>query len=325
MRIRATAAVAVVSGALALTAAVIPAAQATGTSSAQNGWAAAHRLAAGTARSAATTFGARTSGTAAEPASGQPYQLAVTFSNVKVASGKPAVVVGTTNTVHVPYSFTLTATDVDVSADDFVAGVDLYRGSATDPANDLYGDNAPTCTVTSSTSSSTGVVTVESCKGTIDIHPREDLTLSDPGTGWHSVAWAVALNGQDGDNPDESKIGEADHTGLAAPALQRYSTLTVNAAPEPVKKGATVTITGKLSRANWDTHVYAGYTGQSVKLQFRKKTSSTYTTLKTLKTDSHGNLKTTYKASVDGYWRYTFAGTSTTPAATAAGDYVDVK
>jgi hypothetical protein len=62
-----------------------------------------------------------------------------------------------------------------------------------------------------------------------------------------------------------------------------------------------------------------------VKLQFRKKTSSTYTTIKTIKTDSTGNLKTTTTATVDGYFRYSFAGTATTPAVNATGDYVDVQ
>ncbi|MEU6009561.1 hypothetical protein [Streptomyces sp. NPDC047453] len=62
-----------------------------------------------------------------------------------------------------------------------------------------------------------------------------------------------------------------------------------------------------------------------MKLQFRKKGTSTYTTVKTVTTSSSGNLKTTVKASTDGYWRYTFAGTSTTASATAGGDYVDVR
>ena len=48
-------------------------------------------------------------------------------------------------------------------------------------------------------------------------------------------------------------------------------------------------------------------------------------TLKTVKTSSTGELKTTTKATVDGYYRYSFAGTSTTPAVKATGDYVDVK
>ncbi len=47
--------------------------------------------------------------------------------------------------------------------------------------------------------------------------------------------------------------------------------------------------------------------------------------MKTVKTSSTGTLKTTVKASADGHWRYSFAGTSTTPAVSAAGDFVDVK
>ncbi|MFI9728377.1 calcium-binding protein [Streptomyces sp. NPDC086843] len=107
--------------------------------------------------------------------------------------------------------------------------------------------------------------------------------------------------------------------------VQRASQLTVNATPEPVTKGKTITVTGKLSRANWDTRKYAGYTGQPVKLQFRKKGSTTYSTVKTITTSSTGTLKTTVKAAVDGYYRYSFAGTSTTPATNASGDFVDVR
>lgn len=97
------------------------------------------------------------------------------------------------------------------------------------------------------------------------------------------------------------------------------------AAVEAALKSRTLTVTGKLSRANWDTHAYAGYTGQPGKLQFRPKASTTYSTFKSLTTSSTGTLTTTVKASADGYWRYTFAGTTTTPAATATGDFVDVK
>lgn len=38
-----------------------------------------------------------------------------------------------------------------------------------------------------------------------------------------------------------------------------------------------------------------------------------------------GALKTTTKATKDGYYRYVFAGTATTGPATAAGDYIDVR
>jgi hypothetical protein len=60
-------------------------------------------------------------------------------------------------------------------------------------------------------------------------------------------------------------------------------------------------------------------------LQFRAKSSSTYTTVKTVTSTTGGALKTTVKAVKDGYFRYTFAGTATTGAATAVGDFIDVK
>ncbi|MFF7748783.1 calcium-binding protein [Streptomyces sp. NPDC007971] len=107
--------------------------------------------------------------------------------------------------------------------------------------------------------------------------------------------------------------------------VKRYAKLTTDASPEPVRKGATLTVTGKLSRANWDDNAYHGYAGQSVKLQFRKAGTRTYTTVRTVTTSSTGTLRTTVAAAADGYWRYSFAGTTTTASATAAGDYVDTK
>lgn len=91
-----------------------------------------------------------------------------------------------------------------------------------------------------------------------------------------------------------------------------YAKLTTNASPEPVSAGTTLTVTGKLSRANWDDNAYHGYANQSVKPQFRKAGTSTYTTVKSVTTSSTGTLRTTVTASADGYWRYAFAGTTTT-------------
>ncbi|MEU9452122.1 hypothetical protein [Streptomyces sp. NPDC048277] len=311
MRIRAT--VAAVSGALALSAFAVPAAQAAGGSSYSPSDLAKFAAA---AQQAASGRSAYTASTADD--TGVPYTLDLSFSNVKVNNGKP-IVAGTTTHVKAPVTFTVThAADVDIHASDFLMDVDIYRGSFDDPANILVGDDWPSCTDTSATTAS--------CKGTIDIYADEELTNADATT-WKAEGIAVALNGQDltSEDIDWSKVGVASQDGLATTKLQRLSKLTVDATPEPVKKGKTITVTGKLSRANWDTGKYAGYAGQSVKLQFRKKGSSTYTTLKTIKTSSTGTLKTTTKATVDGYYRYSFAGTSTTPAVSATGDYVDVK
>lgn len=311
MRIRAT--VAAVSGALALSALAVPAAHAAGTAPTPDHSDAAKVLDAGQGTGTDSARTGRT-GTA-----GTPYTLNATFSNVVVNKGK-AIVAGTSKKVSVPVSFTLThGSDVDVTADDFFAGVDLYRGTSyADADYELSSDDPAVCTVSSAT--------VAKCTETIVVAPADDLLNEDAGK-WKADAFAVAFNGQDptGSDLDLSKVGVAEKEGFAAPNLQRYSKLTVNASPEPVKKGKTITVTGTLSRANWDTGAYAGYTVQSVKLQFKKKGSSSYSTLKTIKSGSKGALKTTVKASADGTFRYSFAGTSTTPAVSSSGDFVDVK
>ncbi|MDH6435316.1 hypothetical protein M2158_003793 [Streptomyces sp. SAI-144] len=235
---------------------------------------------------------------------------AVTFSSLKVNSGKN-IVVGSTTMVTVSATYTVTK-PATLSASSFQTGPVLYRGATLgENSDDLLGGDAPgTCTASSST--------VLKCTAKIQFRPKGsdedgDLINSEAGT-WKLGALAV--------NADDGITWQG---GLGSTHLQRRSTLTVNASPEPVTKGKTITVTGKLARANWDTNTYAGYSTQPVKLQYRKAGSSTYTTLKTINTTSTGTLKTTTTATADGYYRYSFAGTTTTPSVSAAGDYVDVQ
>jgi len=283
MRIRAT--VAAVSGALALSALAVPAAQADSTS---------YHDAAAKAVSGKSAFAASAAG-----------QLDVSFSNLKIAK---TVKVGISNHVSTKVTYTLThGADVDIDSPDFANGPLIYKGTLAEPVNVLLGYDAATCTATSATTAN--------CAGLIDIYPGDgDLINSDAGS-WK--AGALALNYATEDTALQGDLGTT--------LVQRNSKLTVNASPEPVRKGKTITVTGKLSRANWEDNEYHGYTNQSVKLQFRKKGTDTYTTVKTIKSNSTGNLKTTVTASTDGYFRYSFAGTTTTPAVSAAGDFVDVQ
>ncbi|MGW7261818.1 hypothetical protein [Streptomyces sp. NPDC054842] len=309
MRIRAT--VAAVSGALALSALAVPAAQASGPSFDHDDLLKATQV----ARQAES---GRTAFTGSTGEDGEPYLLDLSFSAVKVNGGKP-IVAGTSKQVTAPVTYTVThGADVDITADDFLMDVEIYRGSYDDPANVLIGDDWPICTATSAT--------VATCKGTIDIYPDVELTNSDATT-WKAIGYAVAFNGvnPDDESADWSKVGYVDQDALTTTKLQRYSKLTVNASPEPVKKGRTITVTGALTRANWETHTYKGYTSQSVQLQFRKKGTDTYSTVKSVTSSSTGSLKTTVTAATDGYFRYSFAGTSTTPAVKATGDFVDVQ
>ncbi|NUT24617.1 MAG: calcium-binding protein, partial [Streptomyces sp.] len=214
------------------------------------------------------------------------------ISNVVVNGGKAAVV-GATTTKTITVSFTVK----DDSGADWAQAI-LYHGADMDSSDTgavaNSSDGRATCTVVNATTSN--------CKSTFDLDPGYNVGNSVAGT-WK--VWAIAA-GNDADYVQKENAKSFQ--------VQRLSKLTVNASPEPVKKGKTITVTGKLTRANWDRGTYNGYSTQPVKLQFRKKGSTTYSTVKTIKTNSTGDLKTTVTASVDGYFRYSFAGTSTTPA-----------
>ncbi|MFJ7497662.1 hypothetical protein ACIQZB_42490 [Streptomyces sp. NPDC097727] len=224
------------------------------------------------------------------------------ISNVAINGGKG---VELTNEPLQEFKAKFTATDPSG-----IAGGDmyLYHGSYDAPDGVLYGTWPATCTKTDATTAT--------CEAHFAyIAPRWTLGRNALAGTWKLASWAESADGR----------SYTDLHAAKSALLQRDSTQTVNASPEPVTKGKTLTITGKLARANWETGSYNGYTAQPVKLQFRKKGATSYTTVKTVTTNSAGNLKTTVTASVDGYWRYTFAGTTTTPPATAAGDYVDVR
>ncbi|WP_329039802.1 DUF5707 domain-containing protein [Streptomyces sp. NBC_00178] len=289
MRIRAT--VAAVSGALALSALAVPAAQADG-----NAVPNLHKP------TASDVFGIGAN--KAPRASARAAEALPVISKVVVNGGKD-IVVGTTAAKK--FTVSVTASHASGVSD---AYVDLWHGTNVD--DDIDGLLMPNEDVASCKNAS---ATTATCTLTITAYPGDDLYKNALAGTWHVSAGALAA--------DESAVAYTDFYSTAR--VQRLSKVTVNAAPEPVKKGKTITVTGKLSRANWEDFAYHGYAGQPVKLQFRKKSSSTYSTVKTIKTSSTGALKTTVKASVDGYWRYSFAGTSTTPTVTAAGDFVDVK
>ncbi|SDT22399.1 hypothetical protein SAMN04488543_3351 [Friedmanniella luteola] len=106
--------------------------------------------------------------------------------------------------------------------------------------------------------------------------------------------------------------------------LLRAARLTANASPEPVRRGKPVTVAGTLTRANWETLRYAGYTGRDVRLQF-KPAGGAWATVGTATSSGGGKLATTVEAGRDGCFRYVFPGSSTTAKAVSATDCVDVR
>ncbi|GAA3141070.1 hypothetical protein GCM10010521_29450 [Streptomyces rameus] len=252
---------------------------------------------------------------------GTPYPLNVSFSGLKIASSTK--IGAPTGAVRIAYSYTLKhGSDVDITKADFWSDAYLYRGTlGSDTSRELGYDKSDSATCADAPATP-GTAT---CEGTIDLYPSEgDLLNTDVGS-WTVAVEAGALNGQDPENPDYNKVGFKEQGDMGTTRLLRNVILTADAGPEPVKKGATLTTTGKLTRVDWQDHKYHAFTSQTVTLQFKKAGTSTYTDVKTVKSDAYGNLKATATAAYDGYWRLTYAGSAYASFATAAGDYVDVQ
>lgn len=231
-----------------------------------------------------------------------------TFKNGVVNKGKD-IVLGVTGKKAVPVTFT--AFDEEGVA---ITQAFLWQGTDSSNTDTITGamesDAYPTCTETPVQGGYS-----YTCKTVFTIDPA--VTFKD-GNGTAGT-WKVFLGAYD------LYANASYDDDVARTKIKRAAKLTTNASPEPVREGRTITVTGKLSRANWTTGKNAGYATQPVQLQFRKRGSSTYTTLKTVKTSSTGTLSTTTRAGSDGYYRFVFAGTTTTGSATATGDFVDVR
>ncbi|MFE7841376.1 hypothetical protein ACFU53_36585 [Streptomyces sp. NPDC057474] len=273
-------------------------------------------------------IGAAMSGALALTGLAAPAALAdspdLTFGAVTVNNGKP-IVVGTKAKVTVPVTYSVTRpSDLAIDYKNNFLGIALYRGTLAEPTNAIEGSpRKPTCTTTATTDTTV----TESCSTKLTIDPREHLFEGADATTWKAAALygETAIDEDDSDDHISFHIGSDIWGNLGAAKLQRLAKATVNATPEPVVKGRTLTVKGKLTRADWNTGSYAGYKGQKATLQFKAKGATAYTDVKTVTSGTAGALSTTVKASKDGSYRYKFAGTSTTAAVTSAADFVDVK
>ncbi|MBB4771649.1 hypothetical protein [Actinomadura livida] len=95
-----------------------------------------------------------------------------------------------------------------------------------------------------------------------------------------------------------------------------------NASPEPVKKGAYITVKGLLYR-----YMPAGKPGPgaNIHIYFRPKGSSTWTKMAITKTATNGWFNKKFKASQDGTWLARYWGSSTYVGSNQPADYVDVR
>ncbi|MFE4666219.1 DUF5707 domain-containing protein [Streptomyces sp. NPDC056716] len=220
------------------------------------------------------------------------------ITGVTVNGGQPVVVGTSARTVSVE----VTATDPSGLEQ---INATLYRGSA----------ESPVATVASDAACGPTAATTTTCTLTFTLTPgTAPADASQAGT-WQVSAFAIA--------PDSDAVFRDT---AAAFSVLRASEATVDATPEPVRWGRTLTVTGAVHHADWATGTQAGAAaGEPVKLQFRKAGRGDFKTVQTVQTGADGTLSTTVRAVQDGTYRWSYAGTDTAAGTVSEGDYVDVR
>ncbi|MGW3108468.1 hypothetical protein [Streptomyces sp. NPDC001100] len=222
-----------------------------------------------------------------------------------VVNGGGNVIVGTSQTITYPV-------DITVKDNSGVKGLThvstfnktlLYRFAT-------WNDDS-SCTKKSATTSV--------CRATMTIDPAWIADSDDIDSNRLAGVWQVnaTVQANDGDYWISDDI--ADYK------VKRAARLTTVIGPEKVAKNAKVTVTGKLSRANWEDRKYHGYPGQQVRLQFKKTGAAHYSTVKTVTTGNVGQLTAKVTVTAAGSWRWYFPGTTTTSLKASAGDILNLK
>ncbi|MBO2449246.1 carboxypeptidase regulatory-like domain-containing protein [Actinomadura barringtoniae] len=107
----------------------------------------------------------------------------------------------------------------------------------------------------------------------------------------------------------------------------RYATRMVwfNAAPEPVRKGRKITLSGALAYVKPGNPLMPGLSKRKVRFYFRDAKTKKWSYLGSDVTDSMGEFKRQFVAKRDGTWRVYFAGEANFLKSFGKDDYVDVR
>ncbi|MFF4240651.1 hypothetical protein ACFYYL_32665 [Actinomadura geliboluensis] len=98
-----------------------------------------------------------------------------------------------------------------------------------------------------------------------------------------------------------------------------------NAAPEPVRKGSTLTVSGRLRRVGNLGLGYTAYPGKTIRVYFMAKGTSSWSYMGSTKTAKDGRFRKGFTAKRDGIWRAYFPGTSNFDRQKSRDDYIDVR
>jgi hypothetical protein len=202
---------------------------------------------------------------------------------------------------------------------------------------------------TSSSSTTTTVVAHDPCSSKATVTPKIarvsgqaflsdgswwDLTYKASGSSWTGSTGArfgarSALGrGQQVVEVTDSEGNTVYRDTLPFYVRRNVSVSSLDAGPEPVRKGSYVTVTAVVKRltvSSSGARSYVAYAGHGVGVYFRPLTSKTYTKVASTTTSSTGKVSARVKATVDGCWKVQSTQTSQHVLAWSSADCVDVR
>ncbi|MGH8893533.1 MAG: right-handed parallel beta-helix repeat-containing protein [Actinomycetes bacterium] len=111
-----------------------------------------------------------------------------------------------------------------------------------------------------------------------------------------------------------------------APLIRRKTSLSLNV-PEPAEQGKALRARGRLFRATDSSSRFLDYSGQTVRVQFRKTGTTTYRTILNTRTNADGGFHTGSRivARDSGQWRAVFQGNPRHGPSASRPDFVKVQ
>ncbi|MEO3975060.1 HtaA domain-containing protein [Streptomyces sp. CAU 1734] len=141
-----------------------------------------------------------------------------------------------------------------------------------------------------------------------------------------SVKAAIALNDTRYRAVFTNALGSVTTDPAALTVAAVPSRITgINAAPEPVAKGGSLTVTGTLQTAGVSDDVWRPLAKSPVVVEFRAQGSTAWTKAASAVSGSTGAFSAKTTAAKDGDWRARYAGTADRAASVSSGDTVDVR
>lgn len=127
--------------------------------------------------------------------------------------------------------------------------------------------------------------------------------------------WKVRAYAEDNASNTSGGVNEVRDTFTLKPATR----IKLNAGPEPVVKGAVLTVKGSLQRADKDA--WTPYAGRTLAIQYRK-TGKSWVTVANVVTRANGAYSYTTKARSAAKWRAVYAGDGAHTKATSKTDSI---